>query len=136
MSQSPIIRFNSNGPDATGLQFLGNLESENVLAGAPVETGHVYFSDPGGEMSAGVWECTPCTSEVVSQPLHEFCLILSGTAVITDGDGNEQTFKVGDSFLIPMGTHCTWHMPETLRKYFVLFGNSASQAEAETEAAE
>ncbi len=50
--------------------------------------------------------------------------------VITDGDGNAQTFMPGDSFLIPKGTHCVWHMPETLRKYFVLFGDKSAAAEA------
>jgi len=136
MSQSPIIRFDSDDPEGSGLQFLGNLESENVLAGNPVETGHVYFKDAGGEMSARVWECTACTSEIASQPMHEFCLILSGEATITDGDGTAQTFKAGDSFLIPMCTKNTWHIPETVRKYFVLFGNKASQAPVESEAAE
>ena len=130
MSQSPIIRFNSDGPEGVGLQFLGNLENENVLAGNPVETGHVYFKDAGGEMSTGVWECTACTSEIASQPMHEFCLILSGKATITDGAGTAQTFKAGDSFLIPMGTKNIWHIPGTVRKYFVLFGNKASQAVA------
>ncbi len=54
MSQSAIIRFHRDGPAASGLQFLGTLENETVLAGDPVETGHVYYTDPSGQMTAGV----------------------------------------------------------------------------------
>ena len=125
MTKASVIRLNSDCPKGVGLSFRGHLEDENVLAGDPTETGHTYFTDGTGQLSAGVWECTPCTSQVDSYPVDEFCMILSGTAIITDGSGHSETFKPGDCFVIPKGMNCTWHMPEITRKYYVIFDAKA-----------
>ena len=121
MASKTVIRLDRDGPEGTGLTFWGHLENENVIEGDPTEFGHNYFTDETGQLTAGVWECTPCTSQIDSYPVDEFCCILSGTVVITDGDGHAETFKAGDCFVIPKGTTCTWHMPETTRKYYVIF---------------
>ena len=121
MASKTVIRLDRAGPEGTGLKFWGHLENENVIEGDPTEFGHNYFTDETGQLTAGVWECTPCTSQIDAYPVDEFCCILSGTVVITDGDGHAETFKAGDCFVIPKGTTCTWHMPETTRKYYVIF---------------
>ncbi len=38
-----------------------------------------------------------------------------------DGVGHSETFKAGDCFVVPKGTSFTWHIPETTRKYYVIF---------------
>ncbi len=116
-----VIRLNANGPQETGLVFRGHLENENVIAGNPTEIGHNYFTDSSGQLTAGVWECTPCTSKIDSYPVDEFCIILSGTVVLTDDTGHSETFRPGDGFVIPKGLKCIWHMPEATRKYYVIF---------------
>ncbi len=121
MAKTSVIRLNSDGPEGTGLPFWGNLENENVIEGDPVETGHNFFTDASGQLTAGVWECTPCTTQTDSYPVDEFCYILSGTVVISDDAGHSETFKAGDCFVIAKGSSCTWHMPETTRKYYVIF---------------
>ncbi len=121
MTGNSVIRLNSGGPEGTGLPFWGNLENENVIEGDPVETGYNFFTDASGQLTVGVWECTPCTTQTDSYPVDEFCYILSGTVVITDDAGHSETFKAGDCFVIPKGLSCTWHMPETTRKYYVIF---------------
>ncbi|MEE8189360.1 MAG: cupin domain-containing protein [Kiloniellales bacterium] len=126
MAKMSVIRFNRDGPEQTGLTFWGHLESENVIEGDPTEIGHNYFADSTGQLTAGVWECTPCTSRIDSYPVDEFCFILSGTVVVTDAEGHAETFKPGDSFVIPKGLKCTWHMPETTRKYYVIFDAAAA----------
>jgi hypothetical protein len=126
MSENKVIRLDANGPAGIGLTFWGNLENENVIEGEPVETGHNYFTDRTGQLTSGVWECTPCTSQINSYPVDEFCYILSGTVVITDVEGNAETFKAGDCFVVPKGTKCTWHMPETTRKYYVIFEDKST----------
>lgn len=120
MTRTSVIRFERDGPEGSGLQFWGHLGNENVIAGEPTETGHIYFTDGTGQLTAGVWGRTPCTSQIDSYPVDEFCTILSGTVVVTHGDGQAETFKPGDCFVISKGTKCTWHMPETTRKYFVI----------------
>lgn len=128
MSKMSIIRLNPDGPEGTGLTFWGHLENEKIIAGDPTETGHNYFTDSTGQLTAGVWECTPCTSQIDSYPVDEFCIVLKGTVVVTDAEGHAETFKPGDSFVIPKGLKCTWHMPETTRKYYVIFDAKAAGA--------
>ena len=125
MTGQSVIRLNRDGPEGTGLPFWGHLENENVIDGEPTETGHNFFTDATGRLTSGVWEVTPCTTQADAYPVDEFCIILSGTVVITDGAGNAETFKAGDAFVVPKGTPCTWHFPETTRKYYVIFDTDA-----------
>jgi uncharacterized cupin superfamily protein len=39
----------------------------------------------------------------------------------SDGVGHSETFKAGGCFVVPKGASFTWHMPETTRKYNVIF---------------
>ncbi len=127
MTEQTVIRLNRDGPEGTGLPFWGHLENENVIDGEPTETGHNFFTDATGRLTSGVWEVTPCTTQADAYPVDEFCIILSGTVVITDGAGRAETFKAGDAFVVPKGTPCTWHFPETTRKYYVIFDANAGE---------
>lgn len=113
-----VIRLGSSGPDE-GLEFWGNCDNENVVAGSPVETGHEYFRNATGALSSGVWECTAYTAVFDAYPVDEFCYILSGQVTITDDTGTE-TFSAGECFVIPKGLKCTWEMLETVRKFYVI----------------
>jgi uncharacterized cupin superfamily protein len=119
-----VIRLEPGGPAPSGLEFWGNCDSEEVTWGEPVETGHEYFANASGALTSGVWECTAYTAEFDAYPVDEFCHIHSGRVVITDGDDRAETFGPGDTFVIPMGLKCTWHMPETTRKYYVILDGS------------
>lgn len=125
MTDKTFIRLEKDGPEGVGLPFWGHLENENVIAGEPTETGYNYFTDASGRLTAGVWECTPCTTQMDSYPVDEFCCILKGCVVLTDGDGRSETFRAGDCFVVPKGMKTTWHMPETTRKYYVIFDSAA-----------
>jgi uncharacterized cupin superfamily protein len=46
--------------------------------------------------------------------------ILSGSVTVTNVEGQSETFTVGDAFFIPKGTKCTWHITETLRKFYMI----------------
>ena len=85
--------------------------------------------DGAGQLEVGVWECTAYTSRFDDgYPATEFAVILSGSVVITDEAGHAETFEAGDSYLIPKGMKLIWHMPETMRKYFVIFVDKDSDA--------
>jgi len=118
-----IVRLEPNGPRGEGLTEWGAIreKEEGVVDGEPIEHGHNFFTDASGQLTAGVWECTPYTQEIDAYPVNEYCHILSGKVVITDADSASQTFQPGDSFVIAKGTRCTWHMPETTRKFYVIF---------------
>ncbi len=125
MTGKSFIRLNRDGPEGVGLPFWGHLENEKIIEGEPTETGFNYFTDTTGKLTAGVWECTPCTTQIDSYAVDEFCYILKGCVVLTDGDGRSETFREGSCFVIPKGMECTWHMPETTRKYYVIFDSTA-----------
>ncbi len=125
MLKLSVIRLNRDGPESAGLPFWDHLENENIIDGEPTATGHNYFTDNTGQVTSGVWECTPCTTQTDSYPVDEFCYILKGCVVLTDSDGHAETFRAGDCFVIPKGMACTWHMPETTRKYYVIFDGNA-----------
>jgi len=129
MTRASVIRLNSDSPEGVGLQFRGHAEAENVIPGDPTEIGHDYFTDSTAQLEVGVWECTAYTSQFDGgYPVDDFGIILSGTAVITDESGHSETFKAGDAYVIPKGLKCTWHMPESIRKYYVIFDAKAAVA--------
>ena len=115
-----VIRLDRDGPEGIGLAFLGNCESEPVIEGSPVETGHVYYTDPSEAFVAGLWDCTPYTAVFESYPYEEFSYVLSGKVVNTDVDGRTEEFGPGDCFVIPKGMECTYRLPETTRKFYAV----------------
>jgi len=129
MGKQKIIRMNSDGPERTGLEFWGHLESEKVLEGEPVETGYNYFTNATGQLTAGVWEVTPCKSRIDAQPADEFCYIIKGTVTLTDDDGNAETFTAGQCYVVPKGFPYIWHNTEPVRKFYVIFDEDPSEEE-------
>lgn len=125
MTEKSFVRLSRDGPEGVGLPFWGHLENEKIIEGEPTETGFNYFTDGTGKLTSGVWECTPCTTQIDSYPVDEFCYILKGSVVLTDGDSRSDTFREGDCFVIQKGMECTWHMPETTRKFYVIFDSTA-----------
>ena len=47
--------------------------------------------------------------------------LLKGSVTMIDDKGQEQTFKAGDTFFVPMGTPNSWKSEGYLRKIFVIF---------------
>ena len=73
-----------------------------------------------------MWECTAYTAEFDGYPVDELCHILSGKVDIKDAYGRIESFTTGDCFVISKGTQCTWIMPETMRKFYVIFEDNGT----------
>ncbi|MCF8067963.1 MAG: cupin domain-containing protein [Desulfobacterales bacterium] len=127
MVKQSIIRMESDGPEGIGLEFWGNLESEKVLEGEPVEKGYNYFTNATGQFTSGVWEVTPCKSRIDAQPADEFVYIIKGTVTLTDDDGHAETFTAGQCYVVPKGFPHIWHNTETVRKFYVIFEEAVSK---------
>jgi uncharacterized cupin superfamily protein len=84
------------------------------------ELNHTYFSTTDEKVLTGVWECAPCKEEIESYPVHEMMTVISGSVTLTDEDGQAETFTSGDVFYIAQGTKCTWHITQTLRKFYMI----------------
>lgn len=96
---------------------------------------HSFFEDVTGQWTVGVWSTTPYERKVVEFPRHELMHLLEGSVTISDGEGDEQTFKAGDTLFVPKGAKMGWKSTEPVRKIYCILMPKAVAA-AKSEAAE
>jgi uncharacterized cupin superfamily protein len=87
--------------------------------GAPT-TAHEWYRSPDGRLTSGFWASTPGSIDV-SYDEDEFCQILEGVVRLTDAAGRAETYRAGDSFMIPRGFKGVWETVETVRKFYVVY---------------
>ena len=96
------------------------LPTEKLIAGNPKQRLWKHYTDATGKFFAGIWQ-----SEVGKWHIHyteeEYCQILQGKSVITDGEGNAVTVSAGESFVIPRGFIGTWEVVEPTKKNYVVY---------------
>ena len=124
-----VIRLAPKGP--AGCLEPVALPDLSLFGGTPpIQHIHNYFTDMTGQMTAGVWDCTPMTRKVMPFPRTELMCLLEGAVTIVDRDGDEAHFKAGDAFLIPQGMDCGWRSSEYVRKFYCCFQPRAAAAAA------
>ena len=74
----------------------------------------------GKGIRTGIWEVSPGTFNSTRDGYNEICQILSGSATITEADGNSFDVAAGSLFVTPAGWEGTWTVHETLRKMWVV----------------
>jgi uncharacterized cupin superfamily protein len=79
----------------------------------------------GDGLRPGIWEVTPGTFTSTRDGYNEICQILSGTATITESDGNSFDVGPGSLFVTPAGWEGIWTIHTTLRKMWVVQDISA-----------
>lgn len=114
-----ITRLLPDGESGGGMRPMGYIAADTVVEGTADERGHLFFTNAGGNVSAGVWECTPCTERMRNYPYDQCCFVLEGTLTITDESGHAETFSPGDAFMIPRGFNGLWQMTERYKNFFV-----------------
>ena len=124
MSDLSIIRFDPKGPGGK-LDAWEEIPASALIAGQPVQRGHNYFTDPSGQLTAGVWDCTPMTTKMEPYSVNEFMLVLEGAVTIVDRNGNEETVTAGEAFIIPKGLVCSWKQTGYIRKFYVIFDDKS-----------
>ncbi len=83
-----------------------------------------------GEVVVALYESTPARIAVNKPfPYDEFVTVLEGELILTHIDGNKQTFKAGDSFLVPKGFLGTWDMTKHFREMVVVETKAMMEAE-------
>ncbi len=132
MADLNVIKFERNGHPETGLQTWEVIPEELVASGDPLQRGHQYFSTAGDRLVAGVWDCTE--HELVPGPyeVDEVMVVLEGSITIKDKSEHEETFRAGESFIIPKGTECAWKQYEYTLKFYAIHDNPDSR-EVDTE---
>ena len=133
MADLKPIAFSADGPASTGLEAWEEINASELVAGTPVQRGHNYFTDDTGMLTAGVWDCTPMTAKSGPYSVNEFMVVLDGSVTIVHENGQEETVRAGESFLIPKGAPVSWKQSEYIRKFYVILDDSELEAgEADT----
>lgn len=109
-----LIRFGSNPP------AIETAKPGNVISGNPSTKLQNYYTDATGQFFSGIWESSPGKWQV-NYGEEEFCAILAGRVILTDSEGEAQSFKSGDAFIIPKGFTGTWETLEAVKKWYVIF---------------
>lgn len=103
------------------------LPAEKLIAGNPKQTVWMHYSDPSRQFHVGIWRSEPGTWRVAYTE-EEFCLMLEGTSIVTDAQGQAITVSAGESFVIPRGFAGTWQVVETTTKRFVIYEAASGSA--------
>ena len=119
MTTAPIRLLHDGDPE-TGLGPSHLVDPATFTTENGSETVHKAFTNAQGNVTAGVWECTPCKEEIPRYGVDEICTVLSGSVTVTPEGGEAQTFGPGDSFVMPQDFKGTWHITETLRKFWMI----------------
>ncbi len=125
MQNLTSIRYSTSGPEDVGLVEWEQIPPESLESGNPVQSGHVYFTDDTGQLTSGVWHCTPMVGKFGPYDVNEFMLVLDGAITIRDENGSEQTINAGESFVIPKGTPLSWIQTGDVLKFWVIFDDKS-----------
>jgi uncharacterized cupin superfamily protein len=116
---SKCIRLPTDGAP-TGLEPTEYIAPQTVQSGEPEERGRSFYTDRTGQLDAGVWACEPNRHSIEAAPYDEFVYLLKGRIDVIDDEGGTETFKAGDSFMMPRGCKCTWDVKEPMQKLYVV----------------
>ncbi|HVI50257.1 MAG TPA: cupin domain-containing protein [Candidatus Sulfotelmatobacter sp.] len=89
------------------------------LAAVDEATTYVWYTDPGNKLCAGFWASADFHAPV-NYTEDEFCTLISGVVRLTDASGHVETYRAGESFLIPSGFTGVWETVEPVKKFFVI----------------
>jgi len=119
MTDNVITRLLPNGSPEGGMKPMGYIADDAVADGVADERGHIFFTNATGNVTVGVWQCTPCTEITRDYPYDQLCFVLEGTTTITDESGHTETYKPGDAFVIPRGFNGSFKMTGNFKNYFI-----------------
>ena len=115
-----VFRLLPEGLPGAGMAPSDITSPESFTSADRTQLGVDFFATDDESVSAGVWLCAPCRSEIENYPVHELMTVISGSVTVTAADGKAETFTAGDTFFIAKGTKCVWEITETLKKFYMI----------------
>jgi uncharacterized cupin superfamily protein len=82
------------------------------------------FTSDDETFTCGLWEREPDTWSF-ERPYDEVAYVLEGSADVETDDGGVLRLSAGDVFVTPKGSKGTWHVHETLAKFFAIYTGGA-----------
>ncbi|GAB3245635.1 cupin domain-containing protein [Chitinimonas naiadis] len=96
------------------------------LVGNPLRTTWNHFSNPTGEVHAGVWSCEVGSWRIeFGEKEDEFFFVTAGRCRITDETGKAAEAGPGESLVIPAGFRGTFEVIEAMTKHYVIVERKA-----------
>ena len=127
MPDLTVIKFDRNGHAENGLEAWEAISKDLIVSGMPLQRGHQYFTTENDKFISGVWDCTEHELILDHYEVDEMMVVLEGSISIKDKSGHEETFRAGESFIIPKGTECAWKQYEYARKFYAIYDNPHSK---------
>ena len=90
-----------------------------IIGGNPVAKGRFMWQSDDLRLGNGVWTCESGSFNW-DYTWDETIYFIEGEAIITDQDGNSDTYRAGDFFFVPTGTKARWEVVKPVRKVFHL----------------
>lgn len=81
------------------------------------------FASDDGAFTCGLWEREPDTWSF-ERPHDEVAYILAGSADVETDDGRTLHVGPGDVLVTPNGSKGTWHIRETLTKFYAIYAGA------------
>ena len=81
---------------------------------------HRFDSLFAGQLMVSIYEGDDGLLKLENYPFDEFVHVLHGRAILTADGGKPQTFKAGDTFVVPKGFTGTWEMQDDFRELIVI----------------
>ncbi len=128
MAAPAPVRLDADKLAGQGLEGYEPFPEEMVLSGRSEHSYHTFFS--GEEVVVEVYQAAPAKLRIDDPwPYDEFVHVLSGKLVLTDAEGNETEYGVGESLVVPKGFLGTWEMQGDFRELVVIEKKAYMSAE-------
>ena len=113
-----VLPLNTETMKNMALESIPPFPAEEILKGTGENWLKILHQ---GEIVVALYESTAAVINVKDPfPYDEFVTVLEGQVILTRFDGQKQTYKTGDNFLVPKGWTGTWDMPEHYREMIVI----------------
>jgi uncharacterized cupin superfamily protein len=113
-----VLPLNANELREMKLESTPPFPAEMVLEGKSEHWQRVLHQ---GEVVVAIYEAKPALIDISDPfPYDEFVLVLEGQVTLTHIDGEKQTYKASETFLVPKGFLGTWDMPGNYREMIVI----------------
>jgi uncharacterized cupin superfamily protein len=90
------------------------------IEGNQQEASLVLCTSADGQVTIGVWECTPGRFTADRTKASEFCHLISGRIEMTHADGSKVRLGAGDAINLPLGWTGEWCVLEQVRKLYII----------------
>ena len=113
-----LLRLNAEDLRALELESIPPFPAEILLGGTSEHWQKVLHK---GEFVVTIYEAEPALIDISEPyPYDEFVLVLEGEVRLTPNDRDTQTYRAGETFLMPKGWLGTWHMPFKFREMIIV----------------